>query len=84
VIPTNLVPRAGRVSLLFALLLALCTAGMVAVVTTPAHAAIGGKRAAILMPFSGGGTTWISRDGPDVHHTFYYGWGGYASRRVHA
>ena len=38
-------------------------------------AAIGGKRAAVLFPFDGGGSTWVSGDGPDVHTTYFSGFG---------
>ena len=38
-------------------------------------AAIGGKRAAVLFPFDGGGNTWVSGDGPDVHTTYFSGFG---------
>jgi hypothetical protein len=38
-------------------------------------AAIGGKRAAVLFPFDGGGNTWVSDDGPDIHTTYFSGFG---------
>jgi hypothetical protein len=38
-------------------------------------AAIGGKRAAVLFPFDGGGSTWMSGAGPDVHTTYFSGFG---------
>ena len=38
-------------------------------------AAIGGKRAVVLFPFDGGGNTWVSGDGPDVHTTYFSGFG---------
>jgi hypothetical protein len=38
-------------------------------------AAIGGKRAAVLFPFDGGGSTWVSGAGPDVHRTYFSGFG---------
>jgi hypothetical protein len=38
-------------------------------------AAIGGKRAAVLFPFDGGGNSWVSGDGPDVHTTYFSGYG---------
>jgi hypothetical protein len=38
-------------------------------------AAIGGKRAAVLFPFDGGGNTWVSGDGPDIHTTYFPGFG---------
>jgi hypothetical protein len=38
-------------------------------------AGIGGKHAAVLFPFDGGGNTWVSGDGPDVHRTYFSGFG---------
>ena len=38
-------------------------------------AAVGGKRTAVLFPFDGGGNTWVSGDGPDVHTTYFSGFG---------
>ena len=38
-------------------------------------AAIDGKSAAVLFPFDGGGNTWVSGDGPDVHRTYFSGFG---------
>jgi hypothetical protein len=43
-----------------------------AVVTGEQPAAASGERAAILFPFSG--NTWLSGDGPGVHHHFWNAW----------
>jgi hypothetical protein len=38
-------------------------------------AATGGERVAVLFPFDGGGNTWVSGDGPDVHTAYFAGFG---------
>jgi hypothetical protein len=51
-------------------------ASLLGTLTGPRSAeAIGGKRAAVLFPFDGGGNTWVSGDGPNVHTTYFSGSG---------
>jgi hypothetical protein len=55
--------------------IALAAVTALAIAGPQSAAAIGGKRAAVLFPFDGGGNTWVSGDGPDVHRTYFSGFG---------
>jgi len=60
---------------LIVLALALAAVTALAIAGPQSAAAIGGKSAAVLFPFDGGGNTWVSGDGPDVHRTYFSGFG---------
>ena len=55
--------------------LALAAVTALAIAGPQSAAAIGGKQAAVLFPFDGGGNSWVSGDGPDVHRTYFSGFG---------
>jgi hypothetical protein len=55
--------------------LALTSVTALAIAGPQSAVAIGGKHAAVLFPFDGGGNTWVSDDGPDVHRTYFSGFG---------
>jgi len=65
--------KLGNKSLLGAVLLGVLLVMGLAFPVTSAYA-IGGERAAILMPFENGGKTWLAGDEPGQHHVFWNAW----------
>jgi hypothetical protein len=68
--------RSSRVASVGIVALVALIASQLGILADPRPAAaIGGKRAAVLFPFDGGGNSWVSGDGPDVHTTYFSGFG---------